>query len=104
MRPKAECLLGAMGRAPTSCSSSRSTSRTRSPRASRRGHEVCAARGMRLPLPAMLRPGRPSSVPRSPAASGPHRLGDVLSPLWHATWVDDGDQACAAAKEAAAAV
>ncbi|RCV44720.1 hypothetical protein SETIT_9G397200v2 [Setaria italica] len=109
MRPKAEYLLGAMGRDADELFEfpeyfSYALATRIAPR-----HEACAARGVRLPLPAMLRPGDAkfrATLAGCVGSTPPRRR----SPLWHATWVDDdgGDDhhhhAGAVAKEAAAAV
>ncbi|CAD6203716.1 unnamed protein product [Miscanthus lutarioriparius] len=97
MRPKAEYLLGAMARRADELVDfpeyfSYALAARIVPR-----HEACAASGVRLPLPAMLRPG--DAKFRATLASC---VGSMLprrrSPLWHATWVDD-DDATAAGKE-----
>ena len=96
MRPKAEYLLGAMARRADELVDfpeyfSYALAARIVPR-----HEACAACGVRMPLPVMLRPG--DAKFRATLASC---VGSMLprrrSPLWHATWVDD--DATAAAKE-----
>lgn len=96
MRPKAEYLMGAMARRADELVDfpeyfSYALATRIAPR-----HEACAASGVRLPLPAMLRPG--DAKFRATLTSC---VGSVLprrrSALWHATWVDD--DATAAAKE-----
>ncbi|KAF8720974.1 hypothetical protein HU200_023381 [Digitaria exilis] len=92
MRPKAEYLTGAMGRDvgevvefPEYFSYALGT--RIAPR-----HEACAARGVRLPLPAMLRPGEAkfrATLDGCVGSTPPRRR----SPLWHATWVDDAGAA-----------
>ncbi|CAL4914501.1 unnamed protein product [Urochloa decumbens] len=112
MRPKAEYLLGAMARGADELFEfpeyfSYALATRIAPR-----HEACAARGVRLPLPAMLRPGEDkfrATLDGCVGSTPPRRR----SPLWHAMWVDDDDDvggdgsddhAGAVAKEAAAAV
>ena len=103
MRPKAEYLLGDMGRdAGELLEFPEYFSYALATRIAPR-HEACAARGVRLPLPAMLRPGDAkfrATLAGCVGSTPPRRR----SPLWHATWVDDSDHAGAAAKEAAAEV
>jgi mTERF domain-containing protein len=108
MRPKADYLLGAMGRDADELFEfpeyfSYALATRIEPR-----HEACAARGVRLPLPAMLRPGDAkfhATLAGCVGSTPPRRR----SPLWHATWVDDdgGDDhhhnTGAVAKEAATA-
>ncbi|CAN6300837.1 unnamed protein product [Urochloa humidicola] len=109
MRPKAEYLLGAMGRTADELLEfpeyfSYALATRIAPR-----HEACAARGVKLPLPAMLRPGEDkfrATLVGCVGSTPPRRR----SPLWHAMWVDDvvGDgssdlAAGVVAKEAAAA-
>ncbi|XP_062211344.1 protein SEEDLING LETHAL 1, chloroplastic-like [Phragmites australis] len=94
MRPKAEYLLGAMGRDidelfdfPEYFSYALAT------RIAQR-HEACAVRGVRMPLPAMLRPGEAKFRATLTACVGstpPRRR----SPLWYASWVDDDTGAVA---------
>ena len=54
-------------------------------------HEACTARGVRMPLPTLLRPGEPKfedCLAGCVGSTPPRRR----SPLWHAYWVD-GDGA-----------
>ncbi|XP_047086827.1 transcription termination factor MTEF1, chloroplastic-like [Lolium rigidum] len=91
MRPKAEYLLGAMGRdAGELFDFPEYFSYALDTRIAAR-HQACAARGVRMPLPAMLRPGDPkfeASLAGCVGSTPPRRR----SPLWHAYWVD-GDGA-----------
>jgi mTERF domain-containing protein, mitochondrial len=104
MRPKAEYLLGAMGRDahelfefPDYFSYALAT--RIAPR-----HEACKDRGIRMPLPAMLRPGDAkfrAALAECVGSTPPRRR----SPLWYAAWVDDyDDDARAPVKEAIALV
>ncbi|KAJ1253658.1 hypothetical protein BS78_01G348200 [Paspalum vaginatum] len=102
MRPKAEYLLRDMGRRADELFDfpeyfSYALAARIVPR-----HETCAARGVRLPLPAMLRPGDAKfrATLASCVGSTPPR---ARSPLWHATWVDDDGAGTVASKEATAA-
>lgn len=87
MRPKAEYLLGAMGRGADELFDfpeyfSYALATRIAPR-----HEACAARGVRMPLPAMLRPGDTkfeACLSGCVGSTPPRRR----SPLWHAYWVD----------------
>ncbi|RLN19227.1 uncharacterized protein C2845_PM02G25500 [Panicum miliaceum] len=96
MRPKAEYLLGAMGRdAGELLEFPEYFSYALATRIAPR-HEACAAGGVRLPLPAMLRPGEAkfrATLAGCVGSTPPRRR----SPLWHATWVDDGDHGAGAA-------
>ncbi|KAL5218088.1 hypothetical protein ABZP36_018772 [Zizania latifolia] len=88
MRPKAEYLFGAMGRDADDlfdfpeyfsyALATRIVSR----------HEACSSRGVRMPLPTMLRPGDAkfrATLAGCVGSTPPRRR----SPLWHAYWVDD---------------
>uniref|UniRef100_A0ACD5WXI6 Uncharacterized protein n=1 Tax=Avena sativa TaxID=4498 RepID=A0ACD5WXI6_AVESA len=91
MRPKAEYLLGVMGRdADELFDFPEYFSYALDTRIAAR-HQACAARGVRMPLPAMLRPGEPkfeACLAGCVGSTPPRRR----SPLWHAYWVD-GDGA-----------
>uniref|UniRef100_A0A453HY19 Uncharacterized protein n=1 Tax=Aegilops tauschii subsp. strangulata TaxID=200361 RepID=A0A453HY19_AEGTS len=91
MRPKAEYLLGVMGRdADELFDFPEYFSYALDTRIATR-HEACAARGVRMPLPAMLRPGErkfEDCLAGCVGSTPPRRR----SPLWHAYWVD-GDGA-----------
>jgi mTERF domain-containing protein len=91
MRPKAEYLLGVMGRdADELFDFPEYFSYALDTRITAR-HEACAARGVRMPLPAMLRPGETkfeACLAGCVGSTPPRRR----SPLWHAYWVD-GDGA-----------
>ncbi|KAL5209851.1 hypothetical protein ABZP36_005474 [Zizania latifolia] len=88
MRPKAEYLLRAMGRDADELFDfpeyfSYALATRIAPR-----HEACASRGVRMPLPAMLRPGDAkfrATLAGCVGSTPPRRR----SPLWHAYWVDD---------------
>uniref|UniRef100_A0A0D9VU87 Uncharacterized protein n=1 Tax=Leersia perrieri TaxID=77586 RepID=A0A0D9VU87_9ORYZ len=91
MRPKADYLLGEMRRGADElfdfpeCFSYALATRI-APR-----HEACAARGVRMPLPAMLRPGDAkfrATLAGCVGSTPPRRR----SPLWHAYWVDDAGE------------
>ncbi|GJN07825.1 hypothetical protein PR202_ga25690 [Eleusine coracana subsp. coracana] len=98
MRPKAEYLMGPMGRDAEELFDfpeyfSYALATRIAPR-----HEACAARGVRMPLPAMLRPGDAkfqAALASCVGSTPPKRR----SPLWYAAWVDDVDQAGASVKE-----
>ncbi|KAL6649966.1 hypothetical protein ACP70R_014190 [Stipagrostis hirtigluma subsp. patula] len=94
MRPKAEYLLGDMARDADELFEfpeyfSYALATRIAPR-----HEACAARGVRLPLPAMLRPGDAkfrATLAGCVGSTPPRRR----SPLWYASWVDDDTGAVA---------
>lgn len=91
MRPKAEYLLGDMARDADDIFEfpeyfSYALATRIAPR-----HEACAARGVRMPLPAMLRPGDDkfrATLAGCVGSTPPRRR----SPLWHAYWVDDAGE------------
>jgi mTERF domain-containing protein, mitochondrial len=90
MRPKAEYLLGvgAMGRRADELYEfpeyfSYALAARIVPR-----HEACAASGVAMPLPAMLRPGEAKFRATLDSCVG-STLPRRRSALWHATWVDD---------------
>ena len=87
MRPKAEFLLGTMGRDadelfdfPEYFSYALATCIVPH-------HETCAPWGVRMPLPAMLRPGEDKFTASLAGCVG-STLPRRRSPLWHAYWVD----------------